>query len=117
MNSRLLLPERIYDRNGKIVRTSRNLAGVRRHATKVLASKICVNRIKHDEGMLEVLFENGDTYKTKFGSFDVLMPWLRNWRSVFGAHLYVNGVDCGKMYHDNHIFRKESHAKDSVRVR
>lgn len=81
----------IRDENGKIIRRSQNLRGVRTHAQARRAVAVSIDKIGSGEGKLCVLFANRDSFETNFASFNVLKGWVRRWRAVYGAELMVNG--------------------------
>jgi len=90
----------VYDQKGKAVSKSKDLAGVRRYATKHLADSVSIVQLdKHDvlasEGLLHVSFKNGAYFETKFGSYALLRAWVRGWHAVHGARLIVNGNAAG----------------------
>jgi hypothetical protein len=86
--------EVILDKDGKTIRTSRNLRGIRRHVSENWVKAVHITQTGY-AGALTVAFGNGDDYTTKFASFDVLKNSIRNWRNLYGARLVVNGEDCG----------------------
>lgn len=98
------LQEKIRDRDGNVIRQGKNLACIRRFLceTKSPIKRLAVDRIGDGEweGMLSILFENGDSYQTRFASFDVLCTFVRNWRNVRGAPLMVNGAKRGIVSRD-----------------
>lgn len=98
------LKEKIRDKDGNVIRQSRNLAGIRRYVggyTAPLIETMDVSRLADDGGKLCMLFSNGASYETNFASFVVLCLMVRNWRNVYGAPLSINGVDAGKVGYKN----------------
>lgn len=100
--------ERIYDKDGNIIRRSRNLAGIIRYsANRIIdAVRIDPNRDTQrdkawDTGNLRVEFTDGSYYQTKFASYQCLKEWTANRRNWYGAPLFVNGIDAGKLTRKN----------------
>ncbi len=91
----------IRNRDGEVVSQSRNLRGIRAYVGKHIIKTLDVSRVGNDEGLLSILFENGDSYQCPFASFDVLCMVVRSWRNVHGAPILVNGVECGKASKNN----------------
>jgi hypothetical protein len=84
----------ISDRDGTIIQRSRNLAGIRRYVGQrgtPAIKRLAVDRIGDWEGKLSILFENGASYETNFGSFKVLASFVYRWRNVRGSPLLING--------------------------
>lgn len=92
------MPE-IKDSDGKVIQRSKNLAGIRQYVRHYLRpiKTLDVSRIADDEGKLSILFENGCSYETNFGSFEVLCGFVSRWRNVHGAPLTINGNSVGKV--------------------
>lgn len=59
--------EKIYNADGKVIRTSRNLAGIRRHvaARGMLVKTVSIYKMRDLSGGLVIQFENGDNYLSK----------------------------------------------------
>ncbi len=79
----------ILDHFGKPIQRSRNLAGIRRYVGKHLIKKMSIRPIADMEGELLILFENGATYETNFGSYEVLVDFVARWRNVYGANVIL----------------------------
>ena len=96
-------PEVIRNSDGNIIKTSRNLRGIREHVSHNLVKVVGIDRIgdKHLEGKLLILFENGDSYETNFASYEVLCDFLGRWRNIYGAKLIIGGSDCGTISSKN----------------
>jgi len=92
--------EQILDRDGNVIQTSRNLAGIRRYVGTHLIKKLDVCQIGQWEGQLSILFDDGASYQTNFASFAVLFDFVRRWRNVYGAPFSVNGKDVGVVSKD-----------------
>lgn len=97
--------ETIYNKDGKPVRTSQNLRGIRTHINKNLVSIVEITYLDGGEGKFKVLFDNGDNYETIWASFDCLRWSLKNWRGLYGASLTINGRRTGAVKHDNPALR------------
>lgn len=86
-------PENIRNRHGEVIRSSKNLRGVRsflsetRSPIKILA----LDDLEERGAKLSILWENGDNYETNFASFQVLVEFVQRWRNARGAPLMVNG--------------------------
>jgi hypothetical protein len=92
----------IRDRDGNVIRKSRNLRGIRRYVAEFGAPAIKTLAIdptgeKGLDGKLSILFADGSSYETNFASYSVLCEWVRRWRNVHGAPLLVGGKDCGEV--------------------
>ena len=83
--------EVIRDKDGNIIRRSKNLRGVLEYARTHIISKIGADRIGKEEGKLMVLFHDGASYETNFASFGALKQWIRARRGWYGLPLTVNG--------------------------
>ena len=87
--------EYIRDKDGNIIQSSRNLAGIRRYVGGYLPPTIkmmSMDEIANKEGKLLILFESGNSFETTFASYEVLKDFVKNWRNVQGAPLWVNGT-------------------------
>ena len=90
-----MLTHKIRDCDGKVIRTSRNLAGIRRYVANPggpAIKRLQIDQIGGGEGKLSILFEDGSRYETYFADFTVLASWVYRWRNVRGAPTYVNGT-------------------------
>jgi len=96
VRARANLPERIF-LNGKIIKASRNLRGIREYVCMQLVKFIDIAYCPAANGVgsLLVHFKNGAIYHTEFADFSILRNWVRDWRSVYGSPLWVNGVRQG----------------------
>ena len=93
---------------GKTVVRSRNLAGVRRYLRNHLVTRVNIWQFadsRHSElGALEILFDKGEWYRTRWESFSLLKWALRNWRNLYGVPLFIHGKPCGKIgFHNHHL--------------
>ena len=100
------MPHEIKDRDGKVLRYSKNLAGIRRYVpergTPAISSLHVSRKGRHrDEGLLSIYFANGNTYEAKFASFVVLCGFVRRWRSVYGVPLVLDGIYTGYVSSQN----------------
>lgn len=97
------MSERILDKNGKVIQTSHNLAGIRKYVSNHLIKwlDICPIGENGSEGQLSILFDDGASFQTNFADFGVLKNFVRNWRNVYGAVLTIGGIDCGTIEYDN----------------
>lgn len=105
------LKEKIRDKDGKVIRQSRNLAGIRRYVSgwnAPIINAMAVDEIAGGEGKLMMMFKDGSNYETNFASFAVLCGFVRNWRNVYGAPLMVNGEDAGTVGYKNEKLAKHA---------
>lgn len=98
----------IYNNQGQVIRKSQNLRGIRRHASKVIASKVMISKHNDHSGHLCITFNNGDNYTTHFASYEVLCLSLRNWRSLYGTPLEVAGNPCMTVGYNNPYLKQYS---------
>lgn len=91
---------------GEVIHRSRNLQGIRRyvghHAIKVMSvDPLGVSTLASLKdvggGKLCILFDDGSSFETNFASYAVLKDFVRRWRNAYGATLWVNGEDAGKL--------------------
>lgn len=90
--------ECIRDKDGNVIRRSRNLAGIRRYVGGLrppIVVKLCVDDLAEQGAKLSMLFDDGSNYETNFASFQVLKEFVRRWKNVHGAPLLVNGKEAG----------------------
>lgn len=109
--------EVIRDAQGKVIRRSHNLAGIRRYVGQHVISRLGISQLPANtaetysihggraDGKLAIQFNNGATFETCFADFSVLRDFVRRWRSVYGSPLQVNGKDAGKVSFDNPFLR------------
>ena len=95
------IENKIYNVEGKVVRRSRNLRGIRLHINRNLVKRVEIAENLDGTGTFKVLFENGDHYETEWASYTVLLWSLRNLRGLYGAPLTINGEDAGTVEHGN----------------
>lgn len=93
--------ETIYNKDGKAIKNSRNLRGIREHINKNIVTVVEISYIDGGSGKLKVLFDNGDNYETIWASFDVLRWSLRTWRGLYGAPLAINDNKSGVVAYNN----------------
>lgn len=94
----------IVDREGRTIRRSHNMAGIRRYAGRNVVEYVNIwplNRSPHPPGGLEIRFRDGSSYRTRFESYDHLKWTLMKWRNLYGAPLQVGGVESGKVEYRN----------------
>jgi len=84
----------IHNSNGDIIQRSRNLAGIRRFASKNPIESVLLTGFEDGTGLLTVYF-CGASATVNFASFEVLQKFVRNWRNARGAGLVVNGLTRG----------------------
>ena len=94
---------KIISKDGKVIQSSRNLAGIRRYVAHnvIRTLHICHEESNEWEASLNILFDNGAIFQTKFGSFTVLCGFVRRWRNVYGAPLVIDAVNQGEVSYNN----------------
>jgi hypothetical protein len=93
--------ETIYNKDGKAIKTSRNLRGIREHINKNIVTVVEISYIDGGKGKFKVLFDNGDNYETVWASFAYLRYSLRTWRGLYSALLTINGNKSGVVAYNN----------------
>lgn len=85
--------------NGRIIRRSRNLRGMRDYAQVSPVAKIETRKTKeHDRdprGMLRVTYANGATCHALFNSHAIMIDFIRNRRTWRGAEIEHADGDMG----------------------
>jgi hypothetical protein len=83
----------VYSADHQIVNQSRNLAGIRRYVSgHAIAELHIAYRAGHAlTGWLYIVFTNGSHFQTTFASYSVLADFVRRWRNVYGAELWIGG--------------------------
>ncbi len=86
----------IYIRNtqGDIIGRSKNLRGIRRHASRYGIELIRIHKRHNGAGFLKVYF-CGCSAIVRFVSFQVLAQFIRQWHNARGVPLNVNGLASG----------------------
>lgn len=92
--------------NGKLVKSSRNLRGVRDYARFNSIDTIEINSLPNGAELL-IEFDNRARYITVFADFSVLKDWIRKWKSAEGAKLQVNGKAVGTVGKTNSFLAKK----------
>ena len=89
----------IRNREGDIIRRSRNLRGFVTHLGKTRSpvKMLDIGRLAEGGGRLCVLWENGDSYETNFASIDVLTDWVFHRRNLRGSPYSLNGIPAGHL--------------------
>lgn len=82
----------IYDKAGNVLSKSHNLRGIRSKVSTQLVESVGVQKRTSGEGVLFIIFANGDNFTTPFASYSVLCRSVLNWRNLYGAKLILNGV-------------------------
>lgn len=85
----------IHNKNGDIIQRSKNLAGIRRYASKHPIKSVHLTGFVDGTGVLSVLFIDEATSMVHFASFEVLQMFVRNWRNARGVSMVVNGLNRG----------------------
>jgi hypothetical protein len=85
----------IHNSNGDIIQRSKNLAGLRRYASKVAIESVRLSGFTDGTGMLTTYFADGASSTVSFASFYVLQKFVRDWRNARGAAMVVNGLSRG----------------------
>lgn len=91
----------LYDEQGRVVRKSRNLRGIREYVSRMPVSHVMIQELDRGEGGIKVMFQNNWYWTGRFACFGVLKWALRNWRNLYGAPLTVNGQPGGLVGYRN----------------
>lgn len=91
----------VYNATGVPVRRSRNLRGLRQHIAHNLVDRVSIYPISGGQGVLEVMFANGDVHRGQWADFGMIKNSLRNWRNLYGAPLFINGAPAGQVRWNN----------------
>jgi len=88
---------RIFSPSGSILRTSKNLRGMRDYAR---VSPVAIVETKYDplntyRGLLRVTYENGNYSIASFASYHIMIDFVRNRRTWKNAKRVHNGPDIG----------------------
>ena len=94
----------IRDKSGAVAARSRNLRGIRAHASKRPVKAVYVRRCDDGTAELTLLWHNGDLATVPFASFRVLLKTLSNWRSIQGARLSIDGFYYGALERKNPLW-------------
>lgn len=106
----------ITDRDGNVIRRSRNMRGVRNYTGRQPVSRVNIWSTPGEAGGLEIIFQDGSRYRTRFESFSTLKWTLRNWRNLYGAPLFIEDRPAGQVRFQNAslIESLEDEAKEYV---
>lgn len=97
---------------GRIIQQSRNLAGIRRYVGTHLIQRLSITEYQDRSAQLYIEFEDGASFRSAFCSAAVLREFVRRWRNVYGATLWMNDRDAGKITWDNpNLFNPEMNRK------
>lgn len=92
----------IVNKNGKVIRRSRNLRGVLEYPRHFSRYVQRVSIEPHSNGgRLSVFYADGAFASADLADFAVLQDWLRSRRSWYGAELFVGVTPCGVLAKDN----------------
>lgn len=96
----------IKDKTGKVVSRSFNQRQLRRMLSKIPAGSVSAWELSGGRGRLMIRMVTPDERFCEFEwvSFYLMMTSLRNWRNLYGATLYVNGVNKGELQKTNPVF-------------
>jgi hypothetical protein len=97
--------EKIRNKDGVVIHTSKNLAGIIQFVSKPenVIKTLDISQVGKGEGLLSILFENGDSYQAHFNSFIVLKSFVWRWDNVQGCKFLVNGKEFGVVSKDNPV--------------
>lgn len=101
----------IYDPDGRVVRRSRNLRGLREHAAKQPVRTVALGTLPDGRGRLLVVFANGDRCEETFACPAALRQFVQNWRKAHGAQLLVEGEDEGALERNHPALRRRPWAE------
>ena len=85
----LNLREKIYNKQGDVIKQSRNLRGIREYVSYTIITELYVYSSFNRVGRLDIQFADGSYYSTTFNDYEVLKDFVRKWRNVYGAPLYT----------------------------
>lgn len=86
--------EIIKDKNGKVIKRSRNLRGLREYASKNIIKLIRFENLGKFGGRSTVIFDAGETSITVWADYNVMTDKLTNWSMFKGAPVeYVKNGD------------------------
>ncbi|CAB5144595.1 hypothetical protein UFOVP147_21 [uncultured Caudovirales phage] len=83
------------EKNGQIIRTSRNLRGLRDYARVSPVARVELTPQGVCNGRLRVLYRDGASTSANFASFHIMVDFVRNRRSWRGAEIVNYGEDVG----------------------
>lgn len=89
---------RIFIRNaaGEVIRRTRNLRGIYRHAAQFEVWRVFAKPMDRG-GRVEFQWRNGDVAIVHWADWRVMLGALRRWRSLYNADLFWLGVCVGKI--------------------
>ena len=77
--------KKIFSLAGKVVRQSKNLAGILRHNTAFPTRHVGAKQNPDGSGVLHVIWSNGDWTTVKFNCFSLMQDWIkarRHWKHL-----------------------------------
>ena len=86
----------IRNKQGQVIRRSRNLRGILDHARRVGLDEACAYPRERGRGLLCVAFADGSTCQTEFADYTVLCWWLQARRSWAGVRRIDGGDRVGE---------------------
>ena len=82
-------------KNGVIIRTSKNLRGMRDYARLSPAARVECTPQGKVNGALRVLYADGAESKAHFASYHIMIDFVRNRRSWRSAEIVIYGDNMG----------------------
>ena len=83
------------EKNGQILKTSRNLRGILDYARISYPKRIELTPQNKCNGRLRVIFSDGASTSAHFASYHVMVDWVRNRRSWRGCETIFYGDKIG----------------------
>jgi hypothetical protein len=81
-------PFQVISSDGRVLNTSRNLAGIRKYVSKDPITHITLVH-RGSEGTLQLKLYSGATYEAPFASFEVMRDFVDRWRNARGVPVEV----------------------------
>jgi hypothetical protein len=92
-----MLNENAIVKDGKVIRTSQNLRGMRDYARVSPVTHVSTQRDidNNERGVLTVIYDDGAMCQASFASFHIMIDFVRNRRTWRGAHFSHLDGDMG----------------------
>lgn len=83
------------EKNGQIIRQSRNLRGIVDYARSSKPARVELTPFGVCNGRLRVIFNDGASTSAHFASYHIMIDWVRNRRSWPKSAVVIYGEDMG----------------------
>jgi hypothetical protein len=96
----------VRNAQGGVILRSKNLAALRRYVRNAPSALYSVNLIKYPSGngMLSLVWANGDVSETSFASWRVMLGTVNRWRGLHGARVSWEGFYYGELSPKNPLW-------------